>query len=270
MQLRKVIVKCFRLDILSRVIEKRDFAIGELKRKLEATRLKVREKDIAIKKLNVKLTEARFRASNMRIDSRDIDVLGHNTEQGMDSFFHKIEDGRPYREFGAQLRKYLSEANIVLNGKNILDVGTGPGIALDELLLEAAPQRVVGVDMSTNAIDYASKAFPTREFYACKLEKIDLDFEFDVVLCTEVLEHLVNPAEALLRLKPLVNVGGALLLTVPDGRIDFSKQHINFWSPEGWKIFIDSLAEDWEVNYGQFKIRPSSHYFNNVALLRKP
>ena len=41
------------------------------------------------------------------------------------------------------------------------------------------------------------------------------DGEFDFVVCTEVLEHLAEPAEALRELRRVLRPGGGLLITVP-------------------------------------------------------
>ncbi|MCK4934746.1 MAG: methyltransferase domain-containing protein [Simkaniaceae bacterium] len=64
----------------------------------------------------------------------------------------------------------------------------------------------------------------------------------DVIFCTEVLEHLQHPESAITHLLTLKKDAGVLILTVPNGRIDSSAQHINFWSPESWKIFLQKSA----------------------------
>ncbi|MHC4917529.1 MAG: class I SAM-dependent methyltransferase, partial [Planctomycetota bacterium] len=64
------------------------------------------------------------------------------------------------------------------------------------------------------------------------------------------MEHLVDPAAAVENLLGMLESGGRLVLTVPDGREDsvpagsgsiesgsFSG-HIHFWSPESWSIFL--------------------------------
>ena len=89
----------------------------------------------------------------------------------------------------------------------------------------------------------------------------DLPFQavedtFDVIFCTEVLEHLVDPAAALRKLLRCLKPSGVLILTVPDGRIDQHPAgairsdgsaywgHINFWSPESWTLFINASIEE--------------------------
>ena len=51
---------------------------------------------------------------------------------------------------------------------------------------------------------------------------------FDFILCTEVIEHLEDPRAALKSMLNSLSDTGCLLITVPDGRLDRSYQHINF------------------------------------------
>jgi hypothetical protein len=44
---------------------------------------------------------------------------------------------------------------------------------------------------------------------------------------------------------------GVLVVTVPDGRNDTFLGHINFWSPESWKIFIEAQCKDFKYETGQ-------------------
>ncbi len=52
--------------------------------------------------------------------------------------------------------------------------------------------------------------------YVCDITRIPIaDGSFDVVLCTEVFEHIPDPIAALRELARLLKPGGALILTVP-------------------------------------------------------
>ena len=54
--------------------------------------------------------------------------------------------------------------------------------------------------------------------YVCDILDIPVDSEsYDVVLCTEVLEHLPDPSGALNELSRIVKKGGVILLTAPLG-----------------------------------------------------
>ena len=84
-----------------------------------------------------------------------------------------------------------------------------------------------------------------------RLKKI----EFDLVLCTEVLEHLERPDRAL---QELTRVHTPYFLTVPSepwflhgrfidiknvSRFEIPIDHINHWTYGGFKKYVHSLTE---------------------------
>lgn len=51
--------------------------------------------------------------------------------------------------------------------------------------------------------------------YVCDILDIPIDKKFNIVLCTEVLEHVPDPIRAFQVLTKLLNPGGTLIVTVP-------------------------------------------------------
>lgn len=74
-----------------------------------------------------------------------------------------------------------------------------------------------------------------------------------MLFCTEVLEHLLFPDKALKNILKMIANNGTLLVTVPNGRTDTYKGHINFWSPESWKVFIETNCEGFSYDIGLTK-----------------
>jgi len=64
------------------------------------------------------------------------------------------------------------------------------------------------------------------------------------------LEHLLYPARALKQILGILEPSGMVLLTVPNGRIDNFGGHINFWSPESWKVFLEEFGNLYEIETG--------------------
>ena len=72
----------------------------------------------------------------------------------------------------------------------------------------------------------------------------------DIVFCSDVIEHIFCPEDAVNCLRHFIKKNGKLILIVPNGRLDteparsilddgYSYQgHVNFWSPESWDYFI--------------------------------
>jgi 2-polyprenyl-3-methyl-5-hydroxy-6-metoxy-1,4-benzoquinol methylase len=95
-----------------------------------------------------------------------------------------------------------------------LDAGCGEGY-LDRVLLDRIPGLdLTGVDASEDALAAARARCPEATFRRCRVEDLaDEPGRYDLVICSEVLEHLEDPVAALRELARLT--GGHALLTVP-------------------------------------------------------
>ena len=135
-----------------------------------------------------------------------------------------------------------------LEGKRVADVGSGMGYLLRLAHREAPSAQLVGYDTFAEAMELAKALCPHAQFYNQSL--FEIEEIHDVVFCTEVLEHLLKPEEALQRLFSMVSAGGRLVFTVPNGRknqLEAGEKredgtaywgHIHFWSPESWPLLL--------------------------------
>lgn len=106
--------------------------------------------------------------------------------------------------------------DLVEPGKTILDVGCGSG-KTGEYLKKEKKAIVVGVDISRPAIEQAKKVLD--EAYCLDIEKEAFPFaenRFDIIICGDVLEHLIDPLEMLLKLKKYMKSDGYILLSIPN------------------------------------------------------
>ncbi len=99
----------------------------------------------------------------------------------------------------------------------ILDVGCGNGAVCGSLL--ELGHEVVGIDLSEEGIAVARKAHPAGRFEvlgatADVLEQLK-EQPFDVVVSTEVVEHLYSPRAFVDGCRGALNPGGRLILTTP-------------------------------------------------------
>ncbi len=124
-----------------------------------------------------------------------------------------------------------------------LDVGCGTGHLLFELRKMGFSGRLVGIDAAAAAGDRVQSHGVGIEFQAGYLSEMSWEFGFDLILCTEVLEHCEYPASVIDNMLKILNPGGMIVITVPDGRKDTWEGHIHFWSPESFKLFIDGFGK---------------------------
>jgi 2-polyprenyl-3-methyl-5-hydroxy-6-metoxy-1,4-benzoquinol methylase len=166
--------------------------------------------------------------------------------------------------FFDEVSSYVRGSGIRLDGRDVIDVGCGTGHLLSALGTWATPRTWSGCDFSEKAVEFSRAKFPGIAFFVHDLYD-GLSDQYDVVFCTEVLEHLLRPDLALRNLLTATRVGGTLVLTVPNGRIDQLNQHINFWSPESWAVFLErecdgelvqtSTLFDGHCNIGMITVR---------------
>lgn len=101
--------------------------------------------------------------------------------------------------------------------KRVLDVGCGVGSL--SFYLASKRAEVMGVDISRRAIDIARQAKKQNgldkqvEFHQGKIEKIT--GKFDIVVCSEVIEHIEDDKRFLSELKKRLKKNGLLVLTTP-------------------------------------------------------
>lgn len=235
---------------------------------LEVAHKHVQNLERQVKTLKKMNSELREKYKFARTDQRNISPLAYNTAEGMDSFFANSDASEPYIKFGKALRTLLKQKQIELNDKHVLDVGIGPGIMLKTLLEGTSPASITGLDFSPVAVSQAERHLVEGVFKVANVYE-RIPYKADFVLCTEVLEHLEDPELALNNILETVRPGGKLLLTVPDGRIDFILLHINFWSPESWRFFIEKAAAPKYCDIGQFRVSENSPYNNNYAIISR-
>jgi 2-polyprenyl-3-methyl-5-hydroxy-6-metoxy-1,4-benzoquinol methylase len=125
--------------------------------------------------------------------------------------------------------------------RTVIDVGCGAGNLLRAVLEKTvpAPARVVGIDYANAGIQRARQLVPSGEFRTESLYDLDPVESFDLVLCTEVLEHLRDPKKAVEVLVRLCARLGVIVITVPDGAQDSWEGHRNFWTKAELENFLN-------------------------------
>ncbi len=94
----------------------------------------------------------------------------------------------------------------------ILDVGCGTGVAAEKLMKFGT---VCGIDVSPESIRLATDILD--EAYVSTAEELPfMSGTFDVVVCTETMEHLLNPPKAISEFNRVLNPDGYLIISTPN------------------------------------------------------
>jgi 2-polyprenyl-3-methyl-5-hydroxy-6-metoxy-1,4-benzoquinol methylase len=109
---------------------------------------------------------------------------------------------------------------------------------------------MTGLEIVEAAMVIAKTTVPQARIYYCDLYQPIIKHKFDVVFCTEVLEHILSPEKALRNLIGMTNIPGVVIITVPNGRTDRCARHFNFWSPESWEVFVNDVCSGYNVETG--------------------
>jgi ubiquinone/menaquinone biosynthesis C-methylase UbiE len=101
---------------------------------------------------------------------------------------------------------------------SFLDAGCGDGRYLRALDPEL-PQRIAGVDISERILETAQAAIPRAELRQGNLEALPFDdASFDLVLCTQVIEHVLDAASGVAELVRVLQPEGTLVISTDNKR----------------------------------------------------
>jgi SAM-dependent methyltransferase len=158
----------------------------------------------------------------------------------------------------------------VKNKKNakILEVGCGMGYLTYSLVKDG--YNATGLDISQHAVDEAIRDF--GEHYVCAdIFKYAEEYRnyYDIVIMTEVIEHVDSPLDFLRAVTQVVKWGGAIIVTTPNKTIypnnivwntDLPPIHCWWFSETSLQFMADTIM--CEVDFVDF----SNYYKNKVTI----
>jgi SAM-dependent methyltransferase len=99
----------------------------------------------------------------------------------------------------------------------VLDVGCGNGS--NSLPVASLDHELLGIDISQESVAYISarNPFPKARFKFHNLTEEPLSEKFDLLICSEVLEHLPDPGPLVRAMAEVLDPGGLLIITIPNG-----------------------------------------------------
>lgn len=153
----------------------------------------------------------------------------------------------------------------------LLDVGCGNGSQL-ALPLARDGFRLKGIDPDARSIEHACRLaseLSNAQFVCARVEELAPEELFEVVILSEVLEHLENPRELLKESLKRLTPDGILIVTVPNG---FGEFEIDSWVFRTLRLqrVVDALAKKSREVLGSTDNLESGHiqFFTRRSLRR--
>jgi 2-polyprenyl-3-methyl-5-hydroxy-6-metoxy-1,4-benzoquinol methylase len=183
---------------------------------------------------------------------------------------HATDNYRKHKTSSKLQKKLLARFNTALveearnlKPESILDVGCGEGFTLEMLRKKGVGKKLEGVDFLDRAIQLGKKEHPKLTLKQGTIYDLKYkDNSFDLVICSEVLEHVDDPERAI---QELVRVTRKYcLFSVPNEPIfmlgNFFRgknitrfgndiEHINHWAFWQFKKFVSEHATIKKARY---------------------
>jgi ubiquinone/menaquinone biosynthesis C-methylase UbiE len=118
--------------------------------------------------------------------------------------------------YGEHIVRYEAAKSLV-KGKVVLDIACGSGYGSH--LLSNDAKKVYGVDVSSDAVEYAKKKFSNSniEFMVGDAEKIPLpDNSVDIVITFETIEHIKDYRKFMSEIKRVLKEDGLAVISTPN------------------------------------------------------
>jgi SAM-dependent methyltransferase len=136
-------------------------------------------------------------------DRQDEKKLG--AELDYDEGWGQWDDMKQYGPMSRHTRRLIWSLIGNLKFRSVLDVGCGQGSPLEEVARRRPGVELAGVDFSPRAVELARERMPNATFSVLDLTQGALDRKFDLIICTDVLEHIPDDRAALRNMRAMCN-----------------------------------------------------------------
>lgn len=145
---------------------------------------------------------------------QDIDLF----YEGSHYFVRWVEEQR-LKTITGLIKRHMKKNNIV--DPIIVEAGCGTGHVLEEIADSISTSNLIGVDPLEWWLDKATKRLGDRaKLVKGFAEELPFgDKSVDFVICTEVIEHVIDPAVVLCELKRVVKDEGLIVVSIPNEKL---------------------------------------------------
>lgn len=167
----------------------------------------------------------------------------------------------PYVTYQEHINRYVFASKFVEN-KIVLDVASGTGYGSYYLIKNGA-KKVIGLDISSDAINYAKNTYKKQNLNFMQGNSISLPFHdksFDVIISFETIEHIKKYDKFLKECRRVLRNGGLFICSTPNKKISsphtklpLNPFHAKEFFPEEFYEIINKYFVDTRL-YGQKNI----------------
>lgn len=104
----------------------------------------------------------------------------------------------------------------------ILDVGCAGGYMTNKVAEVFPKAEIFGIDPYPAAIAYAKSRFPQINFQTADAHKLPFEKDiFDLIICYETIEHVIDPLKILEEMKRVIKKDGMVIVAMDSGNLLF-------------------------------------------------
>lgn len=158
---------------------------------------------------------------------------------------------------GMVFERHRRIVDFIDDGDNVVDLACGEGTLLQQIKQQRPNTLVCGVDVSPTALDYCRDNGLNVNSGNIDDPQFNLTEQFDHIVISEALEHIVNPEGLLIKLR--ANYRKSLIVTIPNTGyfmyrlslllgtfpvqwIHHPAEHLRFWTISDFKHTLDTLG----------------------------
>ncbi len=128
----------------------------------------------------------------------------------------------------ARFESLVEEVATIAQGRKLklLDMGCGDGVALHLLSRRLPHLELYGIEPVTEALEVARTKTPQATFYQGNADSLPLPDEFfDIIISSDVIEHIENPDRMLEEARRLLKDDGTAIIGTPIRHSKFPLDH---------------------------------------------
>lgn len=150
-----------------------------------------------------------------RPDSKTLNEIWHAVPP---DYYQKGTQNNLLQYLWHQNKLRAVESFIVRSPKTLLDVGCASGWFLSRLKLRFPSAACTGIDVYPEAINFGRSAYPKIKFVIADAHKLPFkDHSFDTIVCTEVLEHVIDPIKVLREIRRAAAPHAQIIIEMDSG-----------------------------------------------------